>query len=117
MLQLAREMAPGMVVTKSGIMLGLGETREEIEQTMDDLLAHGVTVLTMGQYLRPSPRHLPVIDYIRPEVFDELREVALSKGFRHVASGPLIRSSHHDAAFRPELDILEAMNAYLASKK
>ena len=116
MLRRALEMAPGRVVTKSGIMLGLGETREEIERTMDDLREHGVTVLTMGQYLRPSPRHLPVIDYIRPEVFDALREVALSKGFRHVASGPLIRSSHHDAAFRPELDILEAMNAYLREK-
>lgn len=113
MLQRALEMAPGMVVTKSGIMLGLGETRDEIERTMDDLRAHGVTVLTMGQYLRPSPSHLPVIDYLRPEVFDELRETALAKGFRHVASGPLIRSSHHDANFRPELDILEAINADL----
>jgi lipoic acid synthetase len=70
----------------------------------------------MGQYLRPSARHLPVIDYIHPEVFDELREVALSKGFRHVASGPLIRSSHHDANFRPELDILEAINADLRAR-
>ena len=91
-------------------MLGLGETRAEVERSMDDLLEQGVSVLTMGQYLRPSPRHLPVIDYLRPEVFDELREVALAKGFRHVASGPLIRSSHHDANFRPELDILEAIN-------
>ncbi|MBQ8900384.1 MAG: lipoyl synthase [Akkermansia sp.] len=116
MLQRALEMAPGMVVTKSGIMLGLGETREEIEQTMDDLRAHGVTVLTMGQYLRPSARHLPVIEYIHPEMFDELREVALGKGFRHVASGPLIRSSHHDANFRPELDILEAINTDLRAR-
>ena len=115
-LKRALEMAPGMVVTKSGIMLGLGETRDEIERTMDDLREHGVTVLTMGQYLRPSPRHLPVIDYIRPEVFDELREVALAKGFRHVASGPLIRSSHHDANFRPELDILDAINADLRAR-
>lgn len=115
-LQRAKEMAPGKVVTKSGIMLGLGETREEIEKAMDDLLAHGVTVLTMGQYLRPSARHLPVIDYIRPEIFGELREVALGKGFRHVASGPLIRSSHHDANFRPELDILEAINAELRAR-
>lgn len=113
MLRRALEMAPGMVVTKSGIMLGLGERREELERSMDDLLEHGVTVLTMGQYLRPSPRHLPVVDYLRPEVFDELREVALAKGFRHVASGPLIRSSHYDANFRPELDILEAINADL----
>ncbi len=116
MLQRALQMAPGMVVTKSGIMLGLGETREEIERTMDDLLEHGVTVLTMGQYLRPSARHLPVIDYIRPEMFDELREVALAKGFRHVASGPFIRSSHHDANFRPELAILDAINADLRAR-
>ena len=115
-LQRAAELAPGMVVTKSGIMLGLGETREEIARTMDDLREHGVTVLTMGQYLRPSPRHLPVMEYIRPEVFDELRELALSKGFLHVASGPLIRSSHHDANFRPEQDILEAINADLRAR-
>ena len=115
-LQRAAEMAPGMVVTKSGIMLGLGETREEIARTMDDLREHGVTVLTMGQYLRPSPRHLPVMEYIRPEVFDELRERALSKGFLHVASGPLIRSSHHDANFRPEQDIMEAINADLRAR-
>ncbi len=116
MLQRAKEMAPGMVMTKSGIMLGLGETREELEQAMDDLLAHGVTVLTLGQYLRPSAKHLPVIDYIRPEVFDELRDVALAKGFTHVASGPLIRSSHHDANFRPELGILDAINADLRAR-
>ena len=115
-LQRAAELAPGMVVTKSGIMLGLGETREEIARTMDDLRAHGVTVLTMGQYLRPSPRHLPVMEYIRPEVFGELRELALSKGFMHVASGPLIRSSHHDANFRPEQDIMEAINADLKAR-
>ena len=115
-LQRAAELAPGMVVTKSGIMLGLGESRDEISRTMDDLRAHGVTVLTMGQYLRPSPRHLPVMEYIRPEVFDELRELALSKGFLHVASGPLIRSSHHDANFRPEQDIMEAINADLKAR-
>ncbi len=115
-LQRAGEMAPGMVVTKSGIMLGLGETREELERTMDDLLEHGVSVLTMGQYLRPSARHLPVIRYVHPDEFDELRELALRKGFRHVASGPLIRSSHHDANFRPEQDILDALEADLAHR-
>ncbi|MDO5450363.1 MAG: lipoyl synthase [Akkermansia sp.] len=115
-LQRALQMAPGMVVTKSGIMLGLGETRNEILQTMDDLREHGVTVLTMGQYLRPSPRHLPVIDYVRPEVFDELRDIALSKGFTHVASGPLIRSSHHDANFRPEESIMQAITADLRAR-
>ena len=115
-LQRAQEMAPGMVVTKSGIMLGLGETRDEIERTMDDLLEHGVSVLTMGQYLRPDARHLPVIRYVRPEEFDELRDIALTKGFRHVASGPLIRSSHHDANFRPEQDIMDALQADLRKR-
>ncbi len=109
MLRLAKQLAPKRIVTKSGIMLGLGESREELLQSMDDLRAHEVTVLTMGQYLRPSPRHLPVIDYLRPEIFDELREIALSKGFTHVASGPLIRSSHHDANFRPEESVLAAL--------
>lgn len=116
MLKRAKEMSPGMVVTKSGIMLGLGETIDEVHRCMDDLLEHGVTVLTMGQYLRPSAKHLPVIDYLRPEVFDELRDVALAKGFQHVASGPLIRSSHHDASFRPELDIIEAINAEIVRR-
>ncbi len=115
MLRRAREMAPGRIVTKSGIMLGLGESREELLRSMDDLLEHGVSVLTLGQYLRPSPRHLPVIQYLKPEVFDELRDIALSKGFRYVASGPLIRSSHHDANFRPELDIMEAIQQDLIS--
>ncbi len=110
-LEKARQLAAGKVVTKSGLMLGLGETREEIEQTMDDLLEHGVRVLTMGQYLRPSAKHLPVVRYVRPEEFAELREVALARGFEHVASGPLIRSSHHDATFRPPQEILDALNA------
>lgn len=112
-LQTALELARGKVATKSGIMLGLGETKEEVLRTMDDLLEHGVTVLTMGQYLRPDAKHLPVIEYIRPEQFDEYRDIALSKGFRHVASGPLIRSSHHDANFAPEADVLDAINEEL----
>ncbi len=116
MLRRALEMAPGRIATKSGIMLGLGESREELLRSMDDLVEHGVSVLTLGQYLRPSPRHLPVIDYLKPEVFDELREIALAKGFRYVASGPLIRSSHHDANFRPEMDVLEAIQADLIAR-
>lgn len=100
-LRRAREMSGGTMPTKSGLMLGLGETREELLHTMDDLLEHGVRMLTMGQYLRPSPRHLPVIRYLRPAEFDELRDLALQKGFTHVASGPLIRSSHHAANFHP----------------
>ncbi|MFT5189574.1 MAG: lipoic acid synthetase [Verrucomicrobiales bacterium] len=93
------------VATKSGMMLGLGETEPEIFQAMDDLLEHGVTVLTLGQYLRPSPNHLPVVDYIHPDVFTSYKEIAENKGFRHVASGPLVRSSYHAADFKPELDL------------
>ncbi len=114
-LKKALVMAEGKVVTKSGLMLGLGERREEVLQAMDDLRAHDVTVLTLGQYLRPSVKHLPVIEFITPEAFAELKEIALEKGFRHVASGPLVRSSHHAANFRPELDVLEAINADIAA--
>ncbi|WP_234042133.1 lipoyl synthase [Persicirhabdus sediminis] len=110
-LKKAKAMAGGQVVTKSGLMLGLGETEEELFKAMDDLRAHDVTVLTLGQYLRPTPRHLPVVEYIRPEKFEEYKKVALEKGFRHVASGPLVRSSYHAADFRPELDLVERINA------
>ena len=96
----AKELRPG-TVTKSGLMLGLGETETEIFQAMDDLREHGVEVLTMGQYLRPTPQHLPVVEYIRPEVFDLYGEIARKKGFTHVASGPLVRSSYHAADFNP----------------
>lgn len=106
-LKKAKAIAGGKVVTKSGLMLGLGEKEDELLKAMDDLLEHDVTVLTLGQYLRPTPRHLPVVDYIKPEKFDEYKQVALKKGFRHVASGPLVRSSYHAADFRPELDLIE----------
>lgn len=106
-LRRAKEFGGGRVVTKSGIMLGLGETEGEVVEAMDDLFAHGVRVLTMGQYLRPSKKHLPVVDYIAPATFDRLKEEALRKGFRHVASGPLVRSSYHAADFKPELDVVE----------
>ncbi len=89
------------VATKSGLMLGLGETEDEVLVAMDDLLEHGVTVLTMGQYLRPSAKHLPVVEYVHPDQFVRLKEVAESKGFEHVASGPLVRSSYHAADFNP----------------
>ncbi len=115
-LKKAKEMVQGKVATKSGLMLGLGEKEEEVFQAMDDLLAHGVTVLTMGQYLRPSVMHLPVVEYIKPERFEELRQVALEKGFRHVASGPLVRSSYHAADFHPEEDVLEAIEEDLAAR-
>ena len=114
-LKKAKEMAGGKVATKSGIMLGLGERDEEISQAMDDLRAADVTVLTLGQYLRPTQMHLPVVDYVTPEKFEEWKEVALAKGFRHVASGPLVRSSYHAADFRPEEDVIDAIEADLAA--
>jgi len=89
------------VVTKSGVMLGLGETESELFQTMDDLRAASVQVLTLGQYLRPTPDHLPVVEYIRPEAFATYKRVAERKGFEYVASGPLVRSSYHAADYHP----------------
>lgn len=83
------------VPTKSGIMLGLGETNEEIKQLLQDLRAHNVEMLTLGQYLQPSQHHLPVDRYVTPEEFDELGEYAKSIGFSSVASGPMVRSSYH----------------------
>ena len=81
--------------TKSGLMLGLGETRDELLQVFADLRAHDVDVLTLGQYLRPSLRHLPVERFVSPVEFDELKGIAREMGFRHVESGPLVRSSYH----------------------
>ncbi len=89
------------IVTKSGIMLGLGETEPEVFQTMDDLREVGCQVLTMGQYLRPTPNHLPVIEFVTPQQFNLYGEIARKKGFEHVASGPLVRSSYHAADFHP----------------
>jgi lipoic acid synthetase len=116
-LKKAKEMVRGLVATKSGIMLGLGEREEELFQAMDDLRAHDVTVLTLGQYLRPTPKHLPVVEFITPAKFDEYKEIALAKGFRHVASGPLVRSSYHAADFRPELDVIEQIEAEVRATK
>jgi lipoic acid synthetase len=90
----ARAAAPGLT-TKSGIIVGLGETVEELIATMRDLRAVDVDLLTLGQYLRPSPAHLPVMKYYRPEEFVELGAVGRELGFRHVESGPLVRSSYH----------------------
>jgi lipoic acid synthetase len=83
------------IATKSSLMLGLGESREEILEAMDDLRAHGVEILNLGQYLQPSRTHLPVQYYWLPEEFAELRERALEKGFAHCDAGPLVRSSYH----------------------
>jgi len=99
-LERMKELLP-QTVTKSGLMLGLGETEEELFQAMDDLRAHGVQNLTLGQYLRPSAQHLPVVEYVHPDRFKLYGEIAYSKGFEHVASGPLVRSSYHAADFHP----------------
>ena len=81
--------------TKSGIMLGLGETREEVLEIMDDLVENGCDVLTLGQYLQPTRHHLPVAEFVHPDIFAEYREIGLQKGFDFVESGPLVRSSYH----------------------
>jgi lipoic acid synthetase len=85
--------------TKSGLMLGLGETDNEIVVAMDDLRAAGCDILTLGQYLQPSLKHLPVVEFVSPEQFDALGRVARSLGFVHVASGPMVRSSYHADEF------------------
>jgi lipoic acid synthetase len=85
----------GGMRTKSGVMLGLGESEEEVIETMTDLRSVGVDILTLGQYLQPTPKHLPISDFITPEQFDKLRKLGLEMGFRYVESGPLVRSSYH----------------------
>ena len=85
----------GIHRTKSGIMLGLGETEEEVIDAMKDLRGADVDILTLGQYLQPTPKHLPVVEFITPETFDRLKEIGLEMGFRYVESGPLVRSSYH----------------------
>ncbi len=81
--------------TKSGIMLGLGETDQEVEESMDDLRSVGVDILTLGQYLQPTKEHLPVAEYIHPDRFARFKTIGMEKGFRYVESGPLVRSSYH----------------------
>ena len=94
LLQTAKELNPD-VFTKSGIMLGLGEERDEVLQVMDDLRSAGVDFLTIGQYLQPTPKHAPLVRYVPPEEFETYRQAGMSKGFLLVSSSPLTRSSHH----------------------
>jgi lipoic acid synthetase len=96
-LELIRRAHEAGMVTKSGLMLGLGERPDEVLGVMHDLRAHGCDILTLGQYLRPSGDHLPVVRYVPPAEFTEFREKGLALGFRHVESGPLVRSSYHAA--------------------
>lgn len=94
-LSVLAQIAEAGLPAKTGLMLGLGETQEEILETMDDLRQVHCSILTLGQYLQPTRRHYPVQEYVHPDRFAELREIALDKGFRHVESGPLVRSSYH----------------------
>jgi len=94
-LETLKAVAKASVRAKSGLMLGLGETEDEIFRLMDDLLDVGCRLLSIGQYLQPSRRHLPVAEYVSPDKFDKYQEIAYNKGFRYVESGPLVRSSYH----------------------
>jgi lipoic acid synthetase len=96
MLAYAKSLRPA-IPTKSGLMLGLGETMEEVLNVMRDLRAHKVDVLTLGQYLQPTKRHLPVIRHVHPDEFANLKQAGYEMGFKHVESGPLVRSSYHAA--------------------
>jgi lipoic acid synthetase len=96
LLQNVKNSAPD-INTKSGIMVGLGETQEEVIQSMQELRDTGCDFLTIGQYLAPSKQHHPVIEYIHPSIFDNYKALALEMGFSHVASGPFVRSSYHAA--------------------
>jgi lipoic acid synthetase len=100
MLAYAKQIAP-QTPTKSGLMLGLGEAGDEVLAVMRDLRAHHVDILTLGQYLRPSPRHLPIVRYVPPSEFDEFRRAGEAMGFGHVEAGPLVRSSYHAAESVP----------------
>jgi lipoyl synthase len=93
-LEIAKEIDPNMI-TKSGIMLGLGETETEVIETFRDLLSAGCNMLTIGQYLQPTKQHLPVKRFVPPEQFQQLRDNAMEMGFDEVASGPFVRSSYH----------------------
>lgn len=94
-LELLFRLKKGGMRTKSGVMLGLGETPEEVIETMQDLRAVQVDILTLGQYLQPTPKHLPVAEFIEPEQFEYYKKLGLEMGFRYVESGPLVRSSYH----------------------
>ena len=94
-LEVLRRLKEGGMKTKSGVMLGLGETKEEVLETMDDLVSVGVQVLTLGQYLQPTKEHLEVQEFVTPEQFEEYKKIGLERGFKYVESGALVRSSYH----------------------
>ena len=94
-LKVIAQIASSGIPAKSGIMVGLGETIQEVKSLMDDLLNVGCSILTIGQYLQPSKKHYPVFEYITPDQFKKYKAIALQKGFKSVESGPLVRSSYH----------------------
>jgi lipoic acid synthetase len=94
-LDVIRQISDSGLVSKSGIMVGIGETEEEVLQCMDDLLDVGCQVFTIGQYLQPTTKHLPVLEYVHPDTFEMYKNIGLEKGFKHVESSPLVRSSYH----------------------
>jgi len=98
-LAVLQQISSSRAAAKSGLMLGLGETENEIYELMDDLLDVGCKLLSIGQYLQPSKKHIPVEEYVHPEIFNKYKEIAYHKGFKHVESGPLVRSSYHSANF------------------
>ncbi|MEG3617441.1 lipoyl synthase [Magnetovibrio sp. PR-2] len=110
----AKEIDPG-IFTKSGLMVGLGETREEVLQVMDDMRSANLDFLTIGQYLQPTPKHAAIERFVTPEEFEEYKTIGLSKGFLHVASTPLTRSSYH--ADKDFAQLKAARNAQLAKQK
>lgn len=114
-LAVLKHIAASDCVAKSGIMLGLGETKEEIIQTMKDLLEHNVEVLTVGQYLQPTHKHLPVSEYVTPEQFEEYKEIAYGLGFPVVESGALVRSSYHAERHIDKKLIQEQKEKYVTS--
>ena len=99
LLRRAKSLAPEMP-TKTGLMLGLGETRDEVIATLENLAAQGTDILTLGQYLQPTRDHLPVVRYVHPDEFADFKRLGMQMGFAHVEAGPLVRSSYH--AFEQE---------------
>jgi lipoic acid synthetase len=112
----AKALAPD-VYTKSSLMLGLGESHAEVVEALELLRAAGVDFLTLGQYLRPSPRHAPVREYVAPERFEDLRRIGLALGFLYVAAGPLVRSSYKAAEFYAERLVRGSRAAAFAARR
>ena len=103
LLRRVKELGSG-IYSKTGLMVGLGETKDEVLSVMDDLLANGCDIMTIGQYLQPTKGHLPVAEYVHPDTFAAYKRIGLEKGFKYIASGPLVRSSYNAAAGMAEME-------------